>query len=155
MKHLALTLLLSLLALPALVLPALAEVTHRPASAELINSGIPVIDIRTEQEWRQTGVVAGAIPITFFDARGRYDAQAFLQQLEQQVDKDQPIALICRTGNRTRAVSQFLSEQGYQVINMEGGIMKMLREGYQPVSYNQRVAELNATDSCTPGPMGC
>jgi rhodanese-related sulfurtransferase len=134
---------------------AQAQVTHLVPDEQLLNSGITIIDIRTEGEWKQTGLVKGAIPITFFDERGAYNAQEFLNSLQQHTDPGQPIAVICRTGNRTRAVSQFLSEQGYQVTNLQGGIAKLIREGYQPVSYNQRLTELSATGSCTPSPKGC
>lgn len=138
-----------------LVTTAQAEVTHIIPDEQLLNSGITIIDIRTEGEWKQTGLVKDTIPITFFDERGDYNAEEFLNSLQQHIKPGQPVALICRTGNRTRAVSQFLSEQGYQVTNLQGGIAKLMREGYQPVSYNQRLTELSATGSCNPSPKGC
>jgi rhodanese-related sulfurtransferase len=43
---------------------------------------------------------------------------------------DQPVIVICRSGNRTRAASQFLSQQaGYQkVYNVKGGIRSWVSE---------------------------
>ena len=146
---------LLLMLITLLATTAQAEVTHIIPDEQLLNSGITIIDIRTEDEWKQTGLVKGAIPITFFDERGGYNAREFLNSLQQHIEPGQPVALICRTGNRTRVVSQFLSEQGYQVTNLQGGITKLMREGYQPVSYNQRLKELSATGSCTPSPKGC
>ena len=32
--------------------------------------GVPLVDIRTEPEWRATGVLAGSRALTFFDAQG-------------------------------------------------------------------------------------
>ena len=53
------------------------------------------------------------------------------------VNKDEPFALICRVGSRTGIVSEFLSEKlGYKVINLKGGIMKMIQEGYKTTPYN-------------------
>lgn len=135
--------------------PLFAQVEHRYPDRELLESGIPVIDIRTESEWLETGVVDQAIPITFFDARGQHDARRFLSSLARHVDKNEPIALICRTGNRTSTISQFLSDQGYHVINLQGGMFYLLRQGYQPIAYEQRVAELVATGDCQPNSFGC
>ena len=101
----------------------------------VVKQPMTIIDIRTEAEWRQTGIVAGAIPLTFFDAKGRYDANAFLQELDKHVHKDVPFAIICRTGNRTTAVSEFLGELGYEVINLQGGIVELVKQGYRPTPY--------------------
>jgi rhodanese-related sulfurtransferase len=104
-------------------------------SPSVVKQPMTIIDIRTEAEWRQTGIVAGAIPLTFFDAKGRYDANAFLQELDKHVRKDVPFAIICRTGNRTTAVSEFLGELGYEVINLQGGMVELVKQGYRPAPY--------------------
>lgn len=134
---------------------ALAEVVNKYPDTEFLAGDMAIIDIRTQAEWQDTGVVAGALPITFFDERGQYDARAFLASLEEQVNRDEPVAIICRSGNRTQAISRFLSDQGYQVVNLEGGMLSLLEQGYQPVAFEQRVAELNAAGDCSPGPLGC
>ena len=113
-----------------------AEVKHILPTPELVEGGIKVIDIRTEPEWVQTGIVKGSITLTFFDAQGNYDAVAFLKQLDRHVDKNTEFALICRTGNRTTTVSDFLDRQGYKVINLKGGIRHLIdKEGYRPAIY--------------------
>jgi len=79
-----------------------------------------LIDIRTPQEWRQTGIAPGAAQIDFH--RG---PEAFLQEILQLVggDKNAPIALICRTGNRTTQAQRFLQENGFtQVLNVKEGM---------------------------------
>ena len=42
-----------------------AEYTNLPLTDELIASGITIVDIRTEPEWRETGVVPGSVLLTF------------------------------------------------------------------------------------------
>jgi len=101
-----------------------AEVKHAPLTQELLDSKIPIVDIRTTGEWVETGIVKSSIPIMFFNERGSYDAQAFLAELNKKVDTKKPFALICRTGSRTKVVSNFLDTQlGYSVTNISGGIM--------------------------------
>ena len=113
-----------------------AELRHVDIDQNIVKSVIKIIDIRTEPEWRETGLVENAIPITFFDEQGRYDAQAFVNELNKHVKKDREFALICRTGNRTVAVSEFLSKQGYKVVNLKGGIKRLMSQGYVPEPYH-------------------
>ncbi|WP_458699516.1 rhodanese-like domain-containing protein [Sulfurospirillum sp. 1307] len=113
----------------------LAGVKTLNASPEIVNSGIKIIDIRTKPEWLQTGIVKGAIPITFFDERGNYDVPKFLKLLNKYVDKNEEFALICRTGNRTTAVSDFLGKMGYKVINLKGGVVSLMKQGYKLTPY--------------------
>ena len=40
-----------------------------------------------------------------------------------QLDKDQLHYVICKSGMRSARACQFLSEQGYEVINVQGGMM--------------------------------
>ncbi len=103
----------------------------------IVQSGIKIIDIRTEPEWVQTGIVEDSIPITFFDARGNYDAQKFLDTLNGYVKKGEEFALICRTGSRTTAVSDFLGKQGYDVINLKGGVVSLGKQGFKLVKYTK------------------
>ena len=102
----------------------LAEVTEQYISQKLIDSKIPIVDIRTPGEWRETGIVKNSVPIMFFNERGGYDVDAFLTELNAKVDTKKQFALICRTGSRTTMISAFLSKElGYSVINIKGGIV--------------------------------
>jgi rhodanese-related sulfurtransferase len=97
---------------------------------KLLADGVPIYDIRTAEEWKETGVVAPSIKLTLFDARGRQNP-AFLNTFTQEIDKDEPVILICRTGNRTGMLAEFLAaKMGYsKVYNVEDGIMKWLEAG--------------------------
>ncbi len=114
-----------------------AEVTHVQATPKFITeTKLKIIDIRTEGEWIQTGVIRGSHLITFFDERGNYDIETFLSQLDNVVTKGEKFALICRTGSRTRMISNFLGQKmNYDVVNLQGGLMKLFREGFQPEFY--------------------
>ena len=117
MKKIFLTLLL-------LTLSLFAELKNEYASQKLLDSKIPIVDIRTPGEWKETGLIQGAIPIEFFTEEGTYDVPKFLKELNDKVDTKKPFALICRTGSRTKLVSQFLSQQlHYKVTNLIGGMV--------------------------------
>ncbi len=113
-----------------------AELQNVWVTPKFLEKNIKIIDIRTPGEWRETGIVKGAYPIMFFNEQGKFNVQKFLEELNKVVKKDEPFALICRTGSRTTEVSKFLSSQlGYKVINLKGGMMKLMHEGYKPVRY--------------------
>ncbi len=98
--------------------------------ARLAISGVPVIDIRTEGEWKESGVVPGSKLITLFDEKGRPDP-AWLEKVKGVAKPDQPVIIICRSGNRTKVGSQMLVQQGgYQkVYNVKDGIRSWAKEG--------------------------
>lgn len=100
-----------------------ASLSNEYPSQALLNKHIPIVDIRTQGEWRETGILKGAIPITFFKADGSYNVREFLQKLHEKVDTKKPFALICRTAHRSTIVSNFLANKlGYDVINLKGGM---------------------------------
>ena len=105
-----------------------AEVIRVYPSQKILQQHIPIVDIRTPEEWRETGLVKGSIPIMFFDHRGNYDIERFLKALHKNVDTSKPFALICHTGQRTAIVSAFLSKEfNYTVIDIAGGIEEAKR----------------------------
>ena len=53
--------------------------------ARLIEEGVPVIDIRREDEWSATGVIDDSHLMTFFDAKGNHDAPAWRSALDADV----------------------------------------------------------------------
>ena len=100
------------------------SVKNEEASIELVNSNIPIVDIRTPAEWKETGLLKRSIPIMLFDERGNYDLKDFIDKLNRAVDTKKPFALICKTGSRTRILAAFLSQKlNYDVINIRSGIV--------------------------------
>jgi len=111
-----------------------ASVTNESPSMGILNSNTPIIDIRTPREWRETGLLKGAIPIMFFNERGGYDLEGFLKELHSKVDTTKPFALICRSGSRTTTIAKYLSDQyGYKIINLQGG-MNIVRAKQLPIT---------------------
>ena len=88
--------------------------------------GTAVIDIRTPSEWRETGLIAKSVPLTFFRPDGSYDLAAFLAALKaRHIGKETPFILVCRSASRTKLLGDFLSKRlGYKkVYQLRGGIL--------------------------------
>lgn len=133
-------------------LPLQAEVIDidNAELARLRNNGVPLIDIRTAPEWEQTGILPGSQLLTFFDEYGRNNPAQWLQQVGQVAKPNQPVILICRSGNRTQPVSRFLSGQaGYaKVYNVKYGLVGWLREGRTTTPAAPALAACRASRSC-------
>jgi rhodanese-related sulfurtransferase len=116
-----------------LSMPAMAEVkdVDNAALQKLLKDKVTIVDIRTPEEWKETGVIEGSHLLTFFDKNGRYNIDNWLKELEKISKKDQPVILICRTGNRTTTVGNFLDKKaGYQnVYNVKKGIVEWIKAG--------------------------
>lgn len=118
--------------------------------ASLMAKGVPVIDIRTAPEWQQTGIVPGSHLLTFFDERGRAEPETWLQKARAIGKPNDPVIVICRTGNRTKALSQFLSEQaGYtKVYNVKNGITAWGKDGRPLKPLSEHMASCRAANAC-------
>ena len=100
----------------------------------MVDQGAKVVDIRRADEWRETGVIDGSILLTAIDVDGRL-VPDFPQALAGAVGPDEPVVVICRTGNRSAAISRMLSESGgfSRVVDAGGGIRAWVGAG-QPVT---------------------
>jgi len=99
--------------------------------------GVMVIDIRREDEWRETGIIEGAETVTAFQASGRVDPD-FLDNFRSLApSRDTPIMLYCRSGNRTTSLGNALIEQlGFtNVAHVSDGINGWLEAGKPTVDY--------------------
>ena len=114
----------------------------------LIAKGVPIIDIRTAAEWRQSGIIPGSHLLTFFDEQGRADPAIWLDKARAIAKPSDPLIVICRSGNRTKMLSQFLSDQaGYaKVYNVRSGVVAWAREGgtLQPLPQQHSQAQAPA-----------
>lgn len=112
---------LYLLALVVMAARAEPDLSAPEAYSAAREGKLRLIDIRTPDEWRQTGVAPGAGLVDFY--RGPV---VLLDAVLQMVDGDRskPIALICRTGNRTTHAQKFLQQQGFtRVYNVKEGMV--------------------------------
>lgn len=96
----------------------------------LLAQGVPIYDVRRPEEWRQTGVVEGSRKLTFVDAGGRLNPE-FIPTFTREVARDQPVIVICRTGNRTDSLArELIDKMGYtKVYNVRNGISRWIGEG--------------------------
>lgn len=85
-----------------------AKMTATQAHDAALAGDIILVDIRTPEEWAETGIGEGAIPL---DMR----TDDFVRKLIalREANPSTPIAMICRTGNRSQFVVSALAGQGF------------------------------------------
>jgi len=102
---------------------------------QLMANGAVLVDVRSAPEWKHTGVIAGSKTLSFFLANGKINPD-FVPQLQQLVKVDDHLIVMCHSGGRSGAASDFItSKLGYKnVYNVQNGIMGWIKAGY-PVSF--------------------
>ena len=75
------------------------------------NSSLSVLDVREVEEFEMLHL-EGARNLPLSQLADTYE----------QLDKDQLYYVICKSGMRSARACQFLAEQGYGVINVQGGM---------------------------------
>lgn len=78
-----------------------------------------LIDVRTPEEFA-TGHIAGAVNIPVEELGGRLD----------EVNKDQPVVVYCRSGNRSAQAASILESAGHTGIYDLGGIRAWQQAGF-------------------------
>ena len=101
------------------------------------SQGVPVIDIRRESEWTETGIIAGAHAITAFRKDGSIHPDFRRNFMSLVSSKQTPILIYCRTGNRTTSLGNAIIEQlGFtNVSHLTGGIVGWKQSGHETVDY--------------------
>jgi len=91
---------------------------------KLQKEGLPVIDIRTAQEWKDTGIIEGAKKITFFSEQGQpLLADWFFEVGHLIKDKKTPFIIYCAHASRTQALGEGLISMGFEnIYQLKGGI---------------------------------
>jgi rhodanese-related sulfurtransferase len=90
------------------------------AHEKAVKGEVVLVDVRRPQEWQQTGLPASGHAITMHQ-----QGSDFAAQLDKALggDRSKPLAVICRTGNRTGSLVAPLEKAGYKrVINVAEGM---------------------------------
>ena len=76
-----------------------------------------ILDVRTEDEFSE-GIIPGAFNIDI------YKGQGFIYAIEE-LDKSKNYYVYCRSGKRSASAAKWLMDQGFEVINLSGGVMDL------------------------------
>lgn len=89
----------------------------------ILEGGALLLDVRQDDEFA-LGHAPGALHIALNE----------LPDHLARLDKGRRIVCVCRSGGRSSRASEFLLEHGYDVVNLEGGMMAWAGAGQPLVS---------------------
>ena len=104
---------------------------------KLIKVGVPLVDIRTEREWYETGVIDQSNLLTFFDKYGNSKVEEWITKFEKIAGRKDPVIIICRSGRRSRVVANYLVRKEYYltVYHATNGIKSWIESNNKIVEY--------------------
>jgi len=98
----------------------ICQLSPAETHARLREGKAALVDVRSREEFEEQHV-PGAINIMAMDLRTRH----------AELDPDQPVILMCRTGHRSSLGGSILKQKGFaEVYNAAGGITGYLAAGY-------------------------
>lgn len=101
-------------------LPAFVSVDE---AYQMYQDGTFVLDVRTPEEWNEFHAPdTTLIPLDELSAR------------VNELPKDQPIVVVCRSGNRSQTGRDILLQAGFNATSMNGGLNEWRATGYPVVS---------------------
>jgi rhodanese-related sulfurtransferase len=101
-------------------LPAFVSVDE---AHQLYEEGTFVLDVRTPEEWNEFHAPnTTLIPLDELASR------------VNELPKDQPIVVVCRSGNRSQTGRDILLQAGFNATSMNGGLNEWRASGYPVVS---------------------
>ncbi len=86
--------------------------------AAALDQGAPVIDVREPAEFRE-GHVPGATNIPMGQLTARMG----------EIDPNRPVHVVCASGNRSSAMADVLTANGFDAMNVAGGTRAWIRSG--------------------------
>ena len=79
---------------------------------KLVAGGTQLVDVRADHEW-EAGRIAGATHLPLAELAGRTD----------EIDRDRPVVLYCRGGNRSTMAAEALAAAGFDAAKLDEGIV--------------------------------
>jgi rhodanese-related sulfurtransferase len=92
----------------------------RAEAREMLDQGAQLVDVRVDHEW-ETGHLPGAVHIPLAELPAR----------AEEIDKDRPVILYCRGGNRSSMATTALAEAGYDAVKLSEGAVGWEEEGLE------------------------
>lgn len=94
-----------------------------PKSVYESKQKVQILDVRERLEWKM-GHIEGAQHIPMGEISSRLD----------EIPNDKPLVAVCGSGVRSKKVTQFLRQKGFEIENLDGGMKAWKKEGLPVVS---------------------
>ena len=122
---------LSLLLSPTLLADSLGQLNPEQLQSLQQSQNALIVDVRTPAEWQASGVIPNSQKLQGFDSNGKFDADKWLSDLQKlKSSAEQPVILVCRSGNRSSKIGEILTQHGEKnIYHLSNGIQGWIQSG--------------------------
>ena len=100
-------------------------------AALIADSSVVILDVRTAEEFKD-GHIANALNIDVKQKK-------FVKKAKAMLPKDRTIAVYCRSGRRSANAAELLAKNGYECVNLYGGILAWIENGKPVVQEEKKI----------------
>ena len=97
----------------------------------LIEKDINIIDVRTQNEWKSTGIINGSILISLLDKKNKFIFENWYEDFNKKISKNESVIFVCALGVRSKYISNLIKKKkpDLKIYNLKKGINDWIRSG--------------------------
>ncbi len=96
------------------------QISPQEAKTNAINGNFLIIDVREDREINYTNLSLVSVPFTHIK-------MSEIVRRINELPKNKQLAILCHTGSRSGQVTRYLRQQGFNAVNIVGGIENWAR----------------------------
>ena len=106
------------------------DIDNRELS-KLIEKEIKIIDVRTQTEWKSTGIIKGSFLISLLNKNKKFIFEDWYEIFNNNFGNNKSIIFICASGVRSNYISHLVKKKkpDLKVYNLKKGIKYWIRSG--------------------------
>ena len=97
----------------------------------LIEKEVKIIDVRTQNEWKSTGIIKGSFLISLLNKNKKFIFEDWYEIFKNKFGNNKSIVFLCASGVRSNYISHLVKkkEPDLKVYNLKKGINYWIRSG--------------------------
>ena len=85
------------------------DIDNRELS-NLIEKEIKIVDVRTQNEWKSTGIIKGSILISLLDKKNKFIFENWYKDFNKKIFENESVIFVCAVGVRSKFISNLISK---------------------------------------------
>ena len=106
------------------------DIDNRELS-NLIEKEIKIVDVRTQNEWKSTGIIKGSVLISLLDKKNKFIFENWYEDFNKKMSKNVSVIFVCAVGVRSKFISNLVNKKkpDLKIYNLKKGINNWIRSG--------------------------
>ena len=106
------------------------DIDNRELS-NLIEKEIKIVDVRTQNEWKATGIIKGSELISLLDKHNKFIFENWYRDFNKKISKNKSVIFVCAAGVRSKYIANLINKKkpDLKIYNLKKGINDWIRSG--------------------------